>query len=376
VYVHLPFCASRCTYCDFPTVAGQDNRIEAYLAALEVEIATFQRELPPRAGSVFLGGGTPSHLAAEHVGRVLRAVRRRFAVEPDAEITVECNPESTDAGKLAAYRDLGVTRVSIGVQSLDDRVLSLARRAHDGAGALRAVELARGVGGVEVNADLIAGLPGERLESYTDTVETVAALGVDHLSLYLLETDKDTPLSRALAAGRAAVADGEALARVYERSVAVLQAAGLEQYEISNFARAGRFSRHNLRYWSDVPYAGFGLGAHAYLGGRRRANRTDLAGYLAALARTEDPLEHEDPWDPARRAEEALWLALRRVRGADLAEIGARYEIDLAARFESELRRAHDDGLIERDGDVVRLTPFGRLHSNALFADLSTAGAG
>ena len=368
VYVHVPFCAIRCTYCDFPTVAGQDARIPAYLDALDREIGAFQREVEGPVDTVYLGGGTPSRLLPAQVARILRAVRDRFGVAETAEVTLEANPESLTEDVLPGFVEAGVTRISVGVQSLDDRVLRAVGRAHDAAGAERAV--ARAVelgGGVQVNADLIAGLPGEDLDRWGDTVERVASWGTDHVSVYLLETDKDTPLSRAVRSGKTTVADDDGQAEAYVRTVEHLRAAGLEAYEISNFARGGRQSRHNLKYWTDAPYAAFGLGAHGYAGGTRRANRRDLAGYLDALSQGLDPLDWSEGFDAARRLGEALMLGLRLARGVDLDVLSARYGIDVRARYAPDWERAKDAGLLVLEGGLARLTPEGWLRCNELF---------
>jgi len=375
VYVHFPFCAIRCSYCDFATVAGRDERIEAYLRALEIEIASFQHEAPAEVDSVFLGGGTPSRLRPDSVARLLAALGRRFRLDPDTEVTIEANPESLSPQRLDGYRRAGITRISIGVQSLDDRVLRSVGRAHDAALAERAIVLARGVGFASVSADLIAGLPGEDLADWPRTLARIVELGVDHLSVYLLETDKDTPLGRAVRGGRVRAADEDALAACYRRGVETLRQAGFEHYEISNFARRGHRSRHNVKYWRDVPYAGFGLGAHAYLGGERRANRRDLDGYLADLEAGRDPLAEREPRDPRRRLEEALMLGLRLIEGVDLAALADRYGIDPARCFAGAWEHAEQGGVLERRGSRIRLTDRGRLCSNELFAELVGGGA-
>ena len=368
--MHFPFCAARCSYCDFATVVGRDSDLDAYLSALEVEIERRQDGLPSTVDTLYLGGGTPSRLEAEHIDRVIRAVRRRFDLLADAEITLEGNPESLTAERLSGYRDAGVSRVSVGVQSLDDRVLKRAGRAHDAEQALAAVSRVRASGVAEVNVDLIAGLPGEDLGAWGATIEAAADLAPDHISVYLLETDKNTPLTRALAAGRTSVADDDLLAQAYLRTVELLEARGLAAYEISNFALPEHRSRHNLKYWTDAEYGGFGLGAHAYFGGRRRANRKDLDGYVTALRGGGDPVEWEDPWDPARRVAEAVVMGLRLAEGADLAELGARYDTDLATTHRAAWERAEAAGLIAWSGTRVALTPWGRLRSNELFAEL------
>jgi len=192
--------------------------------------------------------------------------------------------------------------------------------------------------------------------------------GPDHVSVYLLESDKDTPLGRGVRSGRVRVADDDALARAYEETVEVLEDAGLRLYEISNFAREGHASRHNLKYWSDAPYGGFGLGAHAYAGGERRANRAELDAYLADLAAGRDPVVWTDPFDPQRRLAEALFLGLRVASGLDLAAVSERYGIDARAAFAEAWERAGEAGLVAWSGTTVRLTPAGRLRSNELFS--------
>ncbi len=373
VYLHFPFCAIRCSYCDFPTVAGHDDRIADYLRALETEIRTGQRGLPREVDSIYLGGGTPSRMTPAQLGRVLGVVRERFRVLPDCEITLEANPESLGVARLAGYRDAGVTRLSIGVQSLDDRVLAGVGRAHDAARAVESVRLAREAGIAALNLDLIAGLPGEDLSRWRATLERVVALEPEHVSVYLLETDKDTPLARGVRHGRVAVVDDDGLAEAYRVTVETLERRGLALYEISNFARPGHESRHNLKYWSDTPYGGFGLGAHAYVGGARRANRRDLDGYLADVAAGRDPGVETDAWNPRRRLEEAMVFGLRRVAGIDLVDLGRRYGADPAADYRAAWDRGLEAELIERRGGQVRLTPAGRLRSNELFVELLTA---
>jgi oxygen-independent coproporphyrinogen-3 oxidase len=370
LYVHFPFCSVRCTYCDFATVAGRDDRIDAYLEALVAEIASFQPEARGAADTIFFGGGTPSRLRPDQASLVLEALAGRFDLAAGAEITLEGNPESLTEDALAGFRASGITRISVGVQSLDDRVLARVGRAHDAAGALAAVTRARDAGFPDVSLDLIAGLPGEDLDRWTATLSSAAALGPDHMSVYLLESDKETPLGRAVRGGRVDLADDDAMAAVYDRTVVTLDEAGLPLYEISNFARRGRRSRHNLKYWTDAPYAGFGLGAHAYVDGARRANRADLDGYLASLAAGRDPVAWSEPYDRGRRLDEALVLGLRVVEGVDLDELGARYGVDLARLHAPAWERGEAAGLIEMAGPRVRLTGAGRVRSNELFAEL------
>jgi oxygen-independent coproporphyrinogen-3 oxidase len=372
VYVHFPFCSIRCTYCDFPTAAGRDDRIEAYLAALDLEIRGSRPHLPREADTVFLGGGTPSRLTPGQLGRVLGALRSRFDLAEGAEITLEGNPESLTLDRLRAYRDLGVTRISVGVQSLDDAVLKRVGRAHGAREAERAVRDARAAGFPDVSLDLIAGLPGEDPGRWPETVRRCASFGPDHVSVYLLETDKDTPLARAVRAGRSRVAGDDDQGALYEATVAALEREGLRLYEISNFARGAHRSRHNLKYWTDAPYAGFGNGAHEYVDGARRSNRRDLDGYVDDVTSGRDPVDERDPFDPERRLQEALFLGLRVAEGVDLDRLGRRYGIDPRARWREAWERAHDADLTVVEGSRVRLTAAGRLRSNELFAEFLT----
>jgi oxygen-independent coproporphyrinogen-3 oxidase len=370
VYLHFPFCAARCTYCDFATVAGRDDRIEPYLRALEREILTFQAEAPSLADTVYIGGGTPSKMSAAQVRRLLDAVRERFRLSQGAEITIEGNPESLVPERLEGYRDAGVDRVCVGIQSLDDGVLRGVGRLHDARDARAAVAAARSLGFRSVGLDLIAGLPGEDLDSWGRTVGDALDLAPDHVSMYLLDTDKDTPLARSIRVTGSPPADDDALARAYEAATDVLEAEGFEAYEISNFARAGHECRHNLKYWTDAPYAGFGVGGHAYLGGERRSNVRDLDTYLARIEAGQDPLDLREPYDPWRRAGEALVMGLRLSSGLDLGDVGSRHGIDLTTRHEGSWERAEAAGLLERNGTRLRLTPWGRLRCNELFAEL------
>jgi len=370
IYAHFPFCSVRCTYCDFPTVAGRDDKIDAYLRALIAEIEGFQREAAGYADTIFFGGGTPSRMTAEQAAQVLAAIRRRFDVTQDAEITLEGNPESLTADALIGFRQAGITRISVGVQSLDDAVLAKVGRAHDARAAEAAVRSARDAGFSDVSLDLIAGLPGEDLRRWPETLRRAVALQPDHVSVYLLESDKDTPLGRSIRGGRTAIAGDDAMADAYDETVAALADAGFPLYEISNFARAERRSRHNLKYWTDAPYAGFGLGAHGYVRGARRANRRDLDGYLRDLSAGVDPLAWSEPYDRVRRLEEAVFLGLRVVEGIDLTALDTRYDADLASRHAAAWERGTAAGLIAWEGSRVRLTPAGRVRSNELFAEL------
>ena len=370
VYVHLPFCAVKCTYCDFPVAAGQDHRVGRYLDALEREIGAHGPQIDDPVDSIYLGGGTPSRLAPAEAARVIRAVRGRFDVAADVEITLEANPEDLDDRRLSGFAAVGIDRLSIGIQSLDGDVLSRAGRVHDGAGALEAVVRARRHGLRSVSADLIGGLPGERMERWSSTVERLLRSGPDHVSFYLLEIDQSSTLAKAVRAGRETVADDDAQAAAFETTAKVLTDAGYEAYEISNFARPGHRSRHNGKYWGDAWYAGFGIGAHAYARGARRSNVRGLTAYLRAVEAGLDPVAETDPWNAVRRLEEALFLGLRRAEGIDPVRVGGRYGVDVHAAYAEVWERHREAGLIRVERNRIALATPGRLRSNAVFRDI------
>lgn len=370
VYVHIPFCVTRCSYCDFAVVVGDESALDAYRSCLGAEIRTWQRDVPRVVDSIYFGGGTPSRLTPDAVRAVLDAVASAFDVARDAEISLEANPEDIDAARLRGYRDAGVNRITLGIQTLDDAVLRRTGRRHDAATATGAVQAARRAGFRSVGCDLIVGLPGERLDRWYETVDAVIALEPDHVSCYLLETDKDSALARSIRRGTTAPPDDDVLAATWMRTVERFDSAGLRPYEISNFARDGHISRHNEKYWTDHPFAGFGLGAHGYAAGARRANTKDLSAYLRAVERGVDPVDEYDPWHPVRRVEEALFMGLRRVDGIDLSALSQRYAVDLDRALRSTWERYGQRGDLVADGSRLRLTRSGLLGSNALFSDI------
>ncbi len=376
VYLHIPFCSRRCTYCDFPTEAGKDDRIGPYLHALQQEIVRSSGGSIGPVDSVFLGGGTPSRLTGVQVRNLLDTLRSCFDLLPGTEITMESNPEDLNEQALDRFLEAGINRLTLGIQSLDSRVLNAVGRGHDGRQALSALRDALRAGFRQVGVDLIAGLPGEDPAGWRKTLERVLEPGPHHVSVYLLEMDKDTPLTRSFRSGRTVPPNAERLADDWVTTVEILEQAGYRQYEISNFARRdrsggeGAVCRHNLKYWTDRYYAGFGLGAHGYLAGERRSNTRDLERYLQHLERREDPVETVDKWDPVRRVEEALFMGLRRNQGIDLPWLSERYGVDLETVFAPVWERGEKHRLLSRNGRSLCLTREGMLRSNRIFVDL------
>jgi oxygen-independent coproporphyrinogen-3 oxidase len=359
IYVHIPFCAARCDYCDFATWTDRAHLIDEYVDACVTDLTRRAADGYPAATSVFFGGGTPSLIAASQLVRILDAIE----CAPDAEVTVECNPDSVDAAKLAAYRAAGVNRLSFGVQSMAPHVLAALGRTHDPANVIRAVELARAAGFDRINLDLIYGTPGETPGDWRATLAGALALDVPHVSAYALTIEPATPLGRRVAAG-AAAPDDDRQADAYLLADELLTAAGLEWYEVSNWARPGEECRHNLLYWSEGEYLGIGCAAHGHTGGRRWWNVRTPDRYIAAVHAGTPAEAGAERLEPIPRAEEACALALRTRAGWPVAAAAADVVAELA-----------ESGFVHRVGDRVVLTPRGRLLASDVTARLLVAGA-
>ena len=359
VYVHIPFCATRCDYCDFATWTDREALIDAYVDAC---IADLRRHVvagtAAPATTVFFGGGTPSLLPADRLVAILDEIPRSV----DAEVTVECNPDSVDADKLAAYRAAGVTRVSFGVQSMRPRVLAALGRTHDPANVTRAVALARDVGFPTFNLDLIYGTPGETVDDWRATLTETIELEPPHVSAYALTVEPATQLGRNVAAG-APAPDDDDQAEKYEIADELLGAGGLGWYEVSNWARAGHECRHNLLHWSSGDYLPIGCAAHGHRVGHRWWNVRTPERYIALVAAGDDPTGGGEELDDTTRAEEQLTLAIRTRTGAILP-----------ISMQAQATLLVDAGLLVRAGDRVVLTRRGRLLATDVTARLLVAG--
>ena len=350
VYVHIPFCAHRCDYCDFATWTDRAHLINAYVDACVTDL---QSRHAPAATSVFFGGGTPSLLPAPQLTRILDAI----GCSDDAEVTVECNPDTVDAEKLAAYREAGVNRLSFGVQSMSAHVLRALGRTHDPDNVERAVRLARETGFERVSVDIIYGAQGETVDDWRRTVEGAIALGVEHVSAYALTIEPGTPLGQRVAAGTDPAPDDDDQAEKYAIADDLLTAAGFEWYEISNWACPGEACRHNLLYWSQGEYLGIGCAAHGHTDGRRWWNVRTPERYIERITAGTSAEQGSETLAAAARAEEAISLALRTRAGA-------------VAPVLPELVEA---GAIEVVGDRVVLTRTGRLLASDVVARILLA---
>jgi oxygen-independent coproporphyrinogen-3 oxidase len=373
VYVHIPFCRARCTYCDFNTVTGTPPaRQHAYYDALLREWAA--RDLPDGpVVSVFFGGGTPSLADPPVIAAILDAVRTRVPLAPDAEVTMEMNPGTVNPDRLAGYRAAGVNRVSLGVQAAQDHHLRRLNRTHDFNEAVRAVEWVRAAGFDNLNLDAIYGLPGQTLAEWQETVQALLALAPDHLSLYQLQVETGTPLARDVGRGRLHLPDPDRVVDMAEWAEATVPAHGLARYEVSNFARPGRESVHNRLYWRLLPYVGIGAGAHSFRAPERRWNIRGIGRYIDTVHRGEDPAEGREVLPARVLAGEFVWLGLRETRGIRLSEFAARFGRPLTAAFPGQVERFCRDGLLTLEGDRLVATPRGLSLLNRIAAEFLEA---
>lgn len=372
VYIHIPFCKSRCSYCDFATdVYRTSEVVERYVNALCGEIDGFL-VLNPKSkiqnlksvDTIYFGGGTPSLLTPAQLEKILACVFERFDVSSDAEITMEMNPATVTRETLAAYRSLGVNRASFGVQTFDDRALKLLARGHDANDARTTFKLLREAGFANVSFDLIAGLPGQTLWQWERNLDEAFAMLPEHLSLYLLEIHEATPLAEQIRSGRQPLPDELLASEMYEVMLDRVAEAGYDQYEISNFARSELASRHNSKYWTLDPVYGFGVSAHSFDGSHRYANERDTAAYVKSI---EISGQAEVSREEIDAASEFAFLGLRLAEGIDLAKYRQRFGVDLVEKYSADLARAKENGLLEIVEGSLKLTRRGMLFSNEVF---------
>ena len=371
IYLHIPFCKSKCAYCDFYSLPCREGDMGRYCAALKAHL----RETAPQArgrvvDTVYLGGGTPSLLGGRAIAGLLGTVRRLYRLSRDCEITMEANPDSVTEALLRTVRRAGVNRLSLGVQCADDSILRTLRRPHTFAQAKEAVSMARRAGFENLSLDLIYGLPGQTPEGWQETVEQVLALAPEHLSCYGLQLEEGTWLCDHQ--GEFTIPDDDQQADLYLWTVERLARAGYAQYEISNFAKPGRASRHNLRYWRMEEYIGFGPGAHSDFGGRRYSFVRDLDAYLTGVEQGGALVDEDQEISLAERCNEYVMLSLRTAEGMDLDRYSRRFHMDprpLEERFRGYALR----GLAAREGEHWHLTPEGFLLSNTLIVELLEA---
>lgn len=394
LYLHVPFCVSKCPYCDFNSHVGLEGLFASYSRALVSEIRLWGRELgAPRLDTVFIGGGTPSRVPAEQIRAALDAVRESFVLAPDAEVTLEANPQSAESDKMEAWLAAGVNRLSLGFQSLDSGALGFLERAHTADEAVDVFGRARTAGFGNVSCDLIFAIPGLTTSRWEEVLAAVLQLGPDHVSAYELTPEVGTRLGADVASGRTLMPDDEVKLDQYAAAEMLLAAAGLARYEVSNWARPGRECRHNMAYWSGVPYAAAGAGAHAFLFAQsapswlretrtegaitvRQWNVSNPAAYIGAVRdRGHAQAGHE--WlDRHTTIGDLMMMGLRMRSGVDLGAASRRFGSDIGGALATKVDELAGAGLLHRDGDMVAATEGGMLVLNRVVAEFVGAGTG
>lgn len=374
IYIHVPFCARKCTYCNFNTTDYYDELAASYVEAVAKEIGWWGEQTGGLAiDTIFFGGGTPSIVEARHLDLLVRACRSSFDVTADAELTIEINPGTLSEDKAGHWRKSGINRASVGVQSFSDRELVSLSRTHSVEEARGTIAALRRAGFENVSLDLIAGLPGQTLSDWEFNLSEALDARVEHLSLYLLEVKEGTQLYAQIKRGARPRPDEDLAAEMYRMICEATRRAGYEHYEISNFARAtaGRpspfRSKHNMKYWTAAPFYGMGCGAHAYDGRARWVNIKKTESYIDSVRATGQAIAERNELSASDRAADALFMGLRLTEGIRLDEFQKEYGFDVMARYGEELRRLEDAGLIETGERRLRLTDAGRLLSNEVF---------
>lgn len=381
LYVHIPFCVRKCNYCDFLSFSASKEQIAAYCRSLEEEIRQTAEYIskteaspkgeafsPKKIRSIFFGGGTPSLLSPEQMESLMLCIRKYFPWEKGTEISMEANPGTLDGEKLSGFRQAGINRLSIGLQSTKDQCLKLLGRIHTWEQFLRNYEEARKAGFSNINIDLMSGLPGQSLSIYEETLEEVAALRPEHISAYSLILEEGTPFytSEEL---HSLLPDEETERRMYERTKEILLSHGYERYEISNYAKVGRECIHNLGYWDNVPYLGFGLGASSYYNGARFSNERNLQSYLKRPFLPFSEREEYFILSQTEEMEDYMIFGLRKMNGVSLSEFTRRFTIPMEEKYGTVINTYEKMGLLEKTGDRLRLTDAGIDVSNRIFEE-------
>ena len=386
LYIHFPFCKTKCPYCDFNTYQGIENLIGPYQEAVAGELGLWGRVLEtPTVNTIFMGGGTPSYLPGDHIGRILVASQEAFLVRDNAEITVEANPDDLSPSKCGSMLSQGVNRLSIGVQSLDADLLAQLGRRHGPEQAIEAFQTAQAAGFTNINLDLMYGLPRQTMPQWEDTVQKIASLGAAHLSLYCLTLEEGTPLHRWVQEGELPVPDEDLAADMYSYARTTLADAGYQHYEVSNWCLPGREAWHNIGYWRNLPYLGVGPGAHSSLGSYRFWQVSSPRLYISRVKEWADsnpepivtmaevaldtvrPIGGWEHIDVDTASSETMFLGLRLLNGLDLKEASARAGLDLESRYQTQIRELLELGLLEREDGRLRLNSSAYLIANQVF---------
>ncbi len=371
LYIHIPFCLSKCSYCSFNSYAGMESSFHRYLQALKKEAValSFSRDIPPLT-TLFLGGGTPTVLPADAFEHILDFCREYFGLQDSAEVSIEANPKTIDIVKLLSLQQVGVNRISIGVQSFIDVELQLLGRLHSAQEGWNAINDAKSAGFASISIDLMSGIPGQSVDSWRWSLETALSLEPDHLSLYQLMVEEGTPFQCQLDEGSLPVSNDDESLAMDAVTEELCFSAGFSQYEISNYSRPGHLCRHNINYWENGEYLALGAGAVSYLEGERCRTESHPVEYCRKIEQGESGTVEKEKLDLESSFRESVIMGLRMTRGVSLDHLAARYKINLQEYYRAELEKLVHNGLVMLTKNHLRLTRKGRRVANQVMAEL------
>ena len=375
LYLHIPFCVQKCAYCDFLSATAGDAAKEEYVDALKQEIKRYRKMARSyRVSSVFVGGGTPSILSCGQILEIFKTLRQVFAIQSDAEITIEANPGTVTKEKLAAWKQAGINRISFGLQSVKNEELKMLGRIHTYEEFRESYDLARQAGFENLNVDLISAIPGQSVQSWEETLRTVAELGPEHISAYSLIIEEGTKFYQwyregKQSEGHPALPDEEVERTMYEQTQEILNEYGFHRYEISNYAKEGKECRHNLGYWNRTQYLGIGLGASSLIADTRYHLCTDLTSYIERIESGEDLREEIEVLTKEEMMEEFMFLGLRKMQGVSRTRFEHCFGNPIEEVYGDALNKLTEEGLLEIEGDHIRLTKRGIDVSNSVFCE-------
>ncbi|MFZ5352901.1 MAG: radical SAM family heme chaperone HemW [Bacillota bacterium] len=367
LYIHIPFCKSKCFYCDFNSYAGKEDQTEAYMEALLAELDMYQESDSLIYKTVFFGGGTPTFIHYEHIGRVMEKLSNRL--RRGCEVTIECNPGTVDEESLKYYLKAGVNRLSIGLQAWQDDLLEGLGRAHRKEDFLRTLDIARRCGCKNISVDVMFGLPGQTPEMLEETIENIISLDVEHVSCYSLKLEEGTRLFEQYEKGMIKLCSDEDDRSMYHLVRKHLEVSGYVQYEISNFSKPGKECRHNIIYWSNMEYLGIGAGSHSKLGSKRFWNISNINEYIRAVSSHSFPVENYEIVSLKEEMWESIFLSLRLNEGLDIEAFNIKYETDFLKEHKRTIERLQEKGLVYISGNRLILTAKGMDLSNQVFIE-------
>lgn len=363
LYIHMPFCQSKCPFCSFAVVIGKEKDVDRYLDCLEKEAGAYKGE---RLETIYIGGGTPSYLSVKQLERLFAIIKDHFVFKKGSELTLEANPEDVDTEKSRALFEMGVNRISLGVQSLNDKYLKFLGRIHDSQRALRALDDLKKGGFSNISLDLMFAFPGQTMPELEKDVSRIADLKSDHLSLYTLTIEEGTKFSKQ----KVQLEEEVLQARQYMRVSEILESKGFRQYEISNFALPGKESKHNSMYWQGGDYIGLGIGAHSHKQGRRFWNTRNITAYMASLNNGRSPLEGEEQLSSCEQLIETVLFGLRMTEGVCIGQLEKKYDCTIGSERISRIHQLVDDGFLLYEKKRLKATPQGRLILDEICARL------